>query len=155
MKIAARSLCVLILLYNLYLGVGIILMPIMRGVGVGGHWLETYPNTRMLVMLVVAALWAFLLAHSIRLIMFYDFSRRVQFWLSAVFPLFRIPYSCLVIATFPDHIRLLLVLMAVFLTFDVGIALAMRAGTIRTLFKEAEDRRSMKRWAKKNDFRGI
>ena len=143
MKTAARSLCALILLYNLYLGVGTILMPIMRGVGVGGHWLEAYPNVRMLVMLVVAALWAFLLAHSIRLIMFYDFSRKVQFWLSAIYPLFRIPYSYLV------------VLMVNFLAFDIGIALAMRSNAIRTLFKEAEDKRSIKYWAKKNDYRGI
>ena len=130
-------------------------MPIMRGVGVGGHWLEAYPNVRMLVMLVVAALWAFLLAHSIRLIMFYDFSRKVQFWLSAIYPLFRIPYSYLVIATFPAHVRLLLVLMVNFLAFDIGIALAMRSNAIRTLFKEAEDKRSIKYWAKKNDYRGI
>ena len=49
-----------------------------------------------------------------------------------------------IIATFPAHVRFLLFLMVVLLAFDVGIALAMRSEAIRTLFKETEDKRSIK-----------
>jgi len=155
MKIGIRILCVLILIYNLYFAFGSILTAIMRGVGVGGHWLEAYPNTRTLVLLVTGALFMFLFAHSIRLIMFFDFSRKLQFWLSALYPVFRIPYSLLVIFNFPTHIRLLVMLLIAATAVDAGIAFAMRSSTTCRIFKETEERRSAKYWAKKNNFTTI
>jgi hypothetical protein len=155
MKIAIRVLCILTLIYNLYFAIGGILLGIARGVGIGGHWLEAYPNVRMLVMLLDSAALMFLLFHSIRLIMFFDFSRKVQFWLSALYPLYRIPYGILFMLTFPTHAAYIIFMLLILLAVDIGIALAMRSVSLRTLFKEAEDKRSMKYWAKKNDFRGI
>jgi hypothetical protein len=150
MRAGARILCILVLVYNLYLAFGGLLIFVLRGVGVGGNWLLAYPTVRTLVLLIAVGLFMFLLAHSIRLIMFYESSRRIQFWLSAVYPLFRIPYGLLVLFSLSLSVPLFLMVMVVATAMDVGIALAMRSAALSRLFSEAEERRTAKYWAKKN-----
>lgn len=155
MKISLRMLCVLTLFYNLYYAFGAVLISILQGVGVGGHWLEDYPTLKLQLMLVAGALLLFLFAHSVRLIMFYESARKIQFWLSATYPIFRIPLGILIVLAFPQYIVVLVASIVAGTAVDCGIALSMRAGFTRGVFKDAEDRRSLKYWARKNGFRGI
>ncbi len=95
----------------------------------------------------------FLLAHCIRLIMFRNQARKIQFWLAALFPLTRIPYAWFIYLASPLNYQTIMLPLVVLILIDIGIAWAMSSDVVCHVFKEAEDKRDLKLWAKKNDFK--
>ena len=146
MKGWTRFFCVLIALYNLVQGWA---TEIRLGLGICNKLPDTYPSLKTAGLLIMAALLLFLLAHSVRLIMLFESSRKIQLLLSGSMPFVRVPTVLLLLQhQHRGMSSLLLVAMVVGISIDLLTIVPLVLPAVRHVFASAEKARQDKWTAK-------
>jgi hypothetical protein len=142
MKGWTRFFCVLIALYNLIQGWA---TEIRLGLGVCNNLPDMYPSLKTAGILVMAALFMFLLAHCVRLVMLFESSRKIQLFLSGSMPFVRVPSVLLLLQHQNRGMSpLLLVAMVIGVVIDLLTLIPLVLPAVRRDFASAEKARQDK-----------
>ena len=148
MRGLTRFFCILVALYNFYLGWGISIATWMRFLNKSQFANE---NLKLLIQLALGSALLFVVIHSVRLIMLFHGARKIQLYLSGLMPIIRIVTVLFFAVHQPVGTSILIAIgVIIFFAFDIGSFVLMIIPSTRQVFTVAEAERRDKWLAKKS-----